>query len=524
MHVVQRLKDGNLLDCLQMLSFHIGSQISNIQSIRQGTREASQFYVQLCRLGANMKYLDVGGGLAVDYDGSRTNTHMSLNYTVDEYASEIVSTIKESCVRNQIFNVPMIISQSGRNVTAHHCVVVFNVTDATTVSPLKPNPVDNLFSTSVDVPPPEESDHELCHKVYDLLLNVQNSSVQEIIHDAKQYKDEALALFTLGVASMDLTQRSKIETYFWCCVHDVAECLSAMKYIPEELEDLRGLLSYTYYCNFSLFQSAPDSWARNFVFPVMPIHRLGEKPEVGASLADLTCDSDGKVACFAQSAQRNGTTKELLELHALRPRQPYYIGMFLTGAYQEILGSMHNLYGDTHILVVQSDPEAALGYTIKHTIPGNTIDDVLKTFQYEPSGMLENIRLQSEKALRSKDMTLPQYRTLVTHYERSLRNYTYLTSAGDGLDYDDLVYEEMMKEEEAAQDAAAGLIGGGGAKQSDMSRYLFNFSGKKFEQQEEEKKKKRLSLTNSTTTTTTTDNNNNNIVPATTTDSAMTNQ
>lgn len=466
MTIIQRLKDVNLLDSLQMLHFHIGSQISNITSIRQATKEASQFYVQLCKLGCNMKYFDVGGGLAIDYDGSRTNNTMSLNYSVDEYAAEIVSTIKESCQRNNIFSVPMIISESGRNVTAHHCVVVFNVTDATTVHPLKPSNGNNTFATSPDVPEPEASDHELCHKLYELLRNIEPTSVQETIHDARQYKDEALALFTLGM--MDLTQRSKVETLFWCCIHDVSVCLRNIKYIPEELEDLRSLLSYTYYCNFSLFQSAPDSWARNFVFPVAPIHRLNETPEVLATLADLTCDSDGKVSCFAQSDQRNGHTKELLDLHTLKPGQPYYIGMFLTGAYQEILGSLHNLYGDTTILCIQSDTTSPLGYNIKHMVPGNTIEEVLKSFQYDPHAMLENVRLQSEKALKLRDMTLPQYRTLVTHYERSLRNYTYLSSEDlDGLPpgFESLIDLENGGEMGEAKESA----------QSDMSRYIFTF-------------------------------------------------
>jgi arginine decarboxylase len=467
MTIVQRLKDANLLDSLQMLHFHIGSQISNITSIRQATREASQFYVQLSKLGANMKYTDVGGGLAIDYDGSRTNSPMSMNYSVDEYAAEIVSTIKESCQKNGIFSVPMIISESGRNVTAHHCVVVCNVTDATTVHPLKLSNDNNVFSSSPDVPEPEPSDHELCHKIYELLRNIEPSSLQETIHDARQYKDEALALFTLGM--MDLNQRSKIETLFWCCIHDVSVCLKNVKFIPEELEDLRSLLSYTYYVNYSLFQSTPDVWGRSFVFPVAPIHRLNETPEILATLADLTCDSDGKVSCFSSSERRDGSTKELLDLHSLKSGHPYYIGMFLTGAYQEILGSMHNLYGDTHILVVQADADSPLGYTIKHTIPGNTIDDVLRSFQYDPHGMLENVRMQSEKALKSRDMTLPQYRTLVTHYERSLRNYTYLSSEGDadGFDlppgFDQFMSLDEIKDEKQSD------------KQSDMSRYIFTF-------------------------------------------------
>ncbi len=424
MTVVQRLMDVNLLDSLQMFHFHIGSQICKISAVKAALREAAQYYVQLCKLGANMKYFDVGGGLAVDYDGSKTSTPMSLNYSVDEYAADVVVAIKDSCTKHGL-PVPVIISESGRSVTAHHSVAVFNVTDATTVHPLAPPSNGGLYSTSADIPEPSKDDHELCIKLYEVLRNIEVSNLQESIHDARQYKDEALALFTLGM--LPLSDRAKVETLYWCCINDVVECLRDLRYIPEELEELRSMLSHTYYCNFSLFQSCPDSWARQFVFPVMPIHRLNEKPTVLATLADLTCDSDGKVAHFI-SSNRDGSDKDMLELHKLEKDKPYYIGMFMVGAYQEVLSSMHNLYGDTNIMMVEVDSDNARGYSIEHVIRGNTIDDVLRSFQYDPSHMLEMIRVQSERALKNKELTLAQYKTLVTHYERSLRNYTYLST------------------------------------------------------------------------------------------------
>ncbi len=423
MFCVNKLNENGLLDCLQMFHFNIGSQISSIASIKAAIREATQCYVQLYKLGCNMRFLDIGGGLAVDYDGSKTSTPMSLNYTVDEYAADVVVAIKDCCSKNNV-PVPIIVSESGRNITSHHSVLVFNVTDAVNVHQLEAG-ANGFFSDSPDVPEPSADDHELCIKLYDVLRSIEPSNLQESLHDARQYKDEALALFTLGLLSLEV--RAKAETLYWCCINDITECVKELKYIPEELEELRAWMSHTYYCNFSLFQSVPDSWARHFVFPVIPIHRLNEKPTVLGTLADLTCDSDGKIASFV-SAARDGKTKDLLELHPLHKGEPYYIGMFLAGAYQEVLGSMHNLYGDTNIMMVEVDADNSRGYNIEHVIRGNTIDEVLRSFQYDPSSMLDMIRKKSEAALLRQELTLPQYKMLIAHYERAMRNYTYLST------------------------------------------------------------------------------------------------
>ncbi len=427
MILVNKLKELNMLDCLQLLHFHIGSQISNITTVKNALREAGQYYVQLKRLGANMKYVDVGGGLGIDYDGSKTSFHASMNYTVDEYAADVVVAIKDICTKNNI-PVPVIISESGRAVSSHHSILIFNVLNSSTLIQKQPNSFAGLFSTSSNVPDPTKDDHELTIKLYDVLRSIDTSNLQESLHDARQYKEEAHQLFAMGL--MTLPDRAKVEELYYFCVNDIYAFSRELSFVPEELKELRSLLSHTYFCNFSVFQSAPDTWAIDQVFPIVPIHRLNEKPTVLAQLADLTCDSDGRVDKFINAGVHEGPheTKTSIELHKLEKGKPYYIGMFLTGAYQEVLGSLHNLYGDTNIIHVQLDEEDKNGYSVEQVIPGDTIDQVLRYMQYDPKHMLDSIRAQSERALRAKELTLQQYKTLVTHYERSLRNYTYLST------------------------------------------------------------------------------------------------
>lgn len=421
--LVNKLRREGLLDCLQLLHFHIGSQISNITAVKNALREAGQFYVQLYRLGANMQYLDVGGGLGIDYDGSKTSFHASMNYTVDEYAADVVVALKDICGKNNI-PVPTIISESGRAISSHHSILVFNVLNSSAMVQKQPNSFSGLFSTSSNVPEPTKDDHELVIKMYDVLRSIDTSNLQESFHDARQYKEEALSLFNHG--HFTLPDRSKVDELYWFCLNDIYAFCRELPFVPEELQQLRELLAHTYYCNFSIFQSAPDTWAIDQVFPIVPIHRLNEQPTVLATLADLTCDSDGKIDNFITAGANE--TKHFLELHKLERGKPYYIGMFLTGAYQEVLGSLHNLYGDTNIVHVTLDNDDESGYSVDQIVPGDTIDQVLRYMQYDPKKMLDSIRSQSERALRAKELTLQQYKTLVTHYERSLRNYTYLSS------------------------------------------------------------------------------------------------
>lgn len=419
MEVVKKLKEVDMLNSLQLLHFHIGSQISQISAVKNALREASHFFVQLHQLGANMCYLDVGGGLGIDYDGSKTSFHASMNYTVEEYAADVVVAIKDICMKNKV-PVPIIVSESGRAVASHHSVLIFNILDATKVSV-------SGRRHSMEELKPQPDDHDLISKMYDTLESIKKQNLQESLHDARQFKDEALTLFTLGLLSLD--QRAKTEDLYWLCLQALSEKCQELDYIPEELSELSQLLSYIYYCNFSLFQSAPDVWAIQQLFPIMPLHRLDEKPTCLATLADLTCDSDGKIDKFISSGAAD--YKTLLELHDLRQGEPYYIGMFLNGAYQEVLGSLHNLYGDTNVIHVEIDRKDKKGYSVEHVITGDTTDEVLRYMQYEPKQMLDSIRLQSERALNNRLLNLDQYRLLVKHYEKALQKYTYLWEDDD---------------------------------------------------------------------------------------------
>jgi len=274
---------------------------------------------------------------------------------------------------------------------------------------------------------PAPVEHSLIQNLYEILGSITIKNMQEVYHDAQQYKSEALTLFTLGL--LRLEERAKVEELFWRCCQSILPLSKRLNYIPEELQELEKMMSYIYYCNISVFQSAPDTWAINQLFPIIPIHRLNEKPTALATLADITCDSDGKIDKFISSGQHDH--KDLLELHELDEENSYYLGMFLNGAYQEVLGNLHNLFGDTNVIHVELDPEDKKGYSVEHHVKGDTTDEVLQFMQYNPKMMLENIRLQSEQALNHKRLTLPQYKMLVKHYEKALGKYTYLWADED---------------------------------------------------------------------------------------------
>jgi len=402
--VVDRLQERGMLDCLQLLHFHIGSQISSIRPIKTAMREATHIFVELARMGAPMKYLDVGGGLAVDYDGSKTDFHASRNYDIQEYAYDVVHAIGEAC-KDANLPVPTIVSESGRAVVAHQSVLVFEVVGV------------SEFPIRAAVPPPPGS-NKVLRDLYDACMGATAANMQETWHDASQAKEEAFTLFKLGYLS--LRERAEVERLFWACCGRLLELVRGMKTVPEELQDLERVVAAIYYCNFSVFQSAPDSWAIDQLFPVMPIHRLNETPTKRATLADLTCDSDGCIDKFIDVQD----VKHVLELHKWDPAQPYYLGIFLNGAYQEILGDLHNLFGDTNAVHVQLGRE---GYHVAHVVKGDSISEVLHYVQYNPEAMVESVRRQAERALRSGHITLPQVRMLIRHYEDSLSAYTYLT-------------------------------------------------------------------------------------------------
>uniref|UniRef100_B8HUP8 Biosynthetic arginine decarboxylase n=1 Tax=Cyanothece sp. (strain PCC 7425 / ATCC 29141) TaxID=395961 RepID=B8HUP8_CYAP4 len=400
---VEELRSAGMLHCLQLLHFHIGSQISAIGVIKDALREASQIYVELVRLGAKMQYLDVGGGLGVDYDGSKTNFHASKNYSMQNYANDVVAEIKEACAARQL-PVPTLISESGRAIASHQSVLIFDVLGTSEILSTEPEPA-------------QDEDHSIIRELYDTYLNISTDNYQEAYNDALQFKEEATSLFNF--AHLSLTERARVEKLFWNCCARILTIARQQEYVPDDLEDLERIMASIYYINLSVFQSVPDSWAIDQLFPIMPIHRLDEEPTQRAILADLTCDSDGKIDQFIDLRD----VKSVLELHPLQPGQPYYLGLFLSGAYQEIMGNLHNLFGDTNAVHIHLTPK---GYQLEHVVRGDTMREVLGYVQYDAEDLLENIRRQCENALEEDQITLEESQRLLENYERSLRSYTYL--------------------------------------------------------------------------------------------------
>jgi arginine decarboxylase len=407
--VVDRLSERNMLDSLQLLHFHIGSQISSIIPIKNAMQEASNIYVELAKMGCKMGYLDVGGGLAVDYDGSKTDFHASKNYQLEEYAADVISHIQAACTKADI-SVPTIVSESGRAIAAHHSVLVFEVVGRNEVR----------FGDPVE---PKAEAHRLLKELYDTYNGIQPKNVQESYHDASQAKEEAQSLFKYGY--LTLRERAQVERLYWNCCEKLQQTLRRLNFVPEELKHLDRTLSAIYYCNFSLFQSAPDIWAIDHLFPIMPIHRLEEEPTVSATLADLTCDSDGMIDRFIDVED----VRSSLDVHSLKDTEAYYLGMFLNGAYQEILGDLHNLFGDTHAVHVALTENG--GYHVRHVIKGDGVSDVLRYVEYQPDSMVDAVRRQAERAVSAGRLTNEQLRTLMRHYEDSLRSYTYLSTSED---------------------------------------------------------------------------------------------
>ena len=401
---VERLRGVEMLDCLQLLHFHIGSQITAIRAIKDALREASRIFVELAALGANMRYLDCGGGLGVDYDGSQTNFHSSVNYTLQEYASDIVSQVAEACNARGVPH-PDIVTESGRALVAHHSVLVFNV----------------LGSNEILVGQIPESlakdEHPVIQQLYETYAGVSRKNFQELYHDALQLKEEAISAFNLGI--LDLKARARVEQLFWATCERILKIVRDLAYVPDELEGLERQLTDTYYCNFSLFQSLPDHWAVRQLFPTMPIDRLNKAPMRRAVLADLTCDSDGKMDQFIDLRD----VRHFLDVHALNG-EPYYIASFLVGAYQEILGDLHNLFGDTDAVHVRLDGD---DYRVDHVVEGDSVTEALSYVQYSKQDLVSRVRRAVEAALRDKRLTMAESGRLMRRYEEALEGYTYLT-------------------------------------------------------------------------------------------------
>jgi arginine decarboxylase len=401
---VERLQAEGMLDCLQLLHFHIGSQITNIRAVKDALREASRIFVELHALGANMRYLDCGGGLGVDYDGSQTNFHSSVNYTLQEYAADIVSQVAEACQSRGVPH-PDIITESGRALVAHHSVLVFNVLGTNEI----------LIGQS-----PEQlarDEHPVIQQLYEVYSGVSRKNFQEAYHDALQMKEEAITAFNLGF--LDLKARARVEQLFWATCEKILKIVRDLPYVPDELEGLEKQLTDTYYCNFSLFQSVPDHWAVRQLFPTVPIQRLNKAPTRRAVLADLTCDSDGKMDEFIDLRD----VKHFLDLHPTNG-EPYYIASFLVGAYQEILGDLHNLFGDTDAVHIRLDGD---DYRVEHVVEGDSVTEVLSYVQYSKDDLVSKVRRLVEDALREKRITPAESGRFMRRYEEALEGYTYLS-------------------------------------------------------------------------------------------------
>jgi arginine decarboxylase len=398
------LRANDLLNCFELLHFHLGSQISAIRAVKNALREAGRFYVEVCKLGAPLKYFDAGGGLGVDYDGSQTNFASSMNYTTQEYANDIVFSLQEICDAAGV-NHPTIVTESGRAVVAHHSMLV----------------VDILGVGEFDVgKAPDKIARDTTRVVKNLFetyKEVSRKNVLESYHDALEYKEEALQLFNLG--NLSLTERVVAEDIFWAICQKLLKIVREMREVPEELDGLERALSDTYFCNFSMFQSLPDIWAIDQLFPIMPIHRLGEEPTRRAVLADITCDSDGKIDHFIDRRD----VKAVLELHPVNGHD-YYLGIFLIGAYQEILGDLHNLFGNTNTVHVSLADGG--GYQIEHVVTGDTVTDVLKYVSYSREELVARVRRFAELAVRANRMSLEETRSMLRMYEEGLAGYTYL--------------------------------------------------------------------------------------------------
>jgi arginine decarboxylase len=399
------LEKNKMQDSLRLVHFHIGSQVNKIRSIKIALREAAQFYVQLHKLGFKIGFVDVGGGLGVDYDGSRSsNSGSSVNYSIQEYVNDATFAMVDASDKNDIPH-PNIITESGRSLTAHHSVLVFEVLEST------------KLPTWDDDEEVQADDHEMLHELFNSWEHLSQTSMLETWHDAQQIREEALEMFSLGL--VDLKTRAQIERLFWSIAQEIYQMSNSMKRPPEEFSSLAKLLSDKYFCNFSLFQSLPDSWAIDQIFPIIPIHRLDEKPDRFATLQDITCDSDGKIDNFI--ATRNFSHH--MPVHSLKSKEPYYIGVFLVGAYQEILGDLHNLFGDTNAVHVSVD---AKGYYIDQVIDGETVAEVLDYVQYNSKKLVRTVETWVMSSVKQGKISNEEGKEFLSNYRSGLYGYTYL--------------------------------------------------------------------------------------------------
>ena len=411
---IEALRDADLLNELRLLHFHVGSQINDISVLKGALQEASRIYVELQKLGAPMGYMDVGGGLGIDYDGSKTATAASTNYSLQNYTNDVVATIKEECDTHSI-KAPTLVSESGRALASHFSILVFNV----------------LGTGGLPQANPSQGSEEplIVRNIRDTLKGIKEESaidipdinkLQEAWNDALKFKSDALDAFRLGY--LNLTDRSVAEQLTWACARAIHEKLPKDTNLPEDLQALSKVLAQSYYANISIFRSAPDTWAIQQLFPIMPLQRLEEKPTELGHFVDLTCDSDGKLDRFIS----DGEYKSLLELHKLKKNETYLVGIFLGGAYQEVMGNLHNLFGTTDAVHIRMAPGG--DYQVDHVVKGDTNADVLKTMEHDPEQLLERLRIASEQSIRNRQLDITSAQRLMDHLEASMRQSTYLAS------------------------------------------------------------------------------------------------
>jgi len=415
MELFNILKSHDMLDCLQLVHCHPGSQLQDIRRVKDAINELAHVYAELKLMGAGLQYIDVGGGLGVDYDGSGTNFSSSMNYTLNEYASDVVYRIASVCNARNIPH-PMIISESGRAVAAYHSVLIFDALGSSALDKFQVtgNEADDYKGTQ-ELPAPVR-DLSVAYK------SVNERRLVECYHDALTAREQTLQMFTIGLLSLEF--RAMAERLYWATLSRIRDACRKLERMPEELEDLEVILSDTYFCNFSVFQSLPDSWAIDQLFPIMPIHRLDERPTRLGVLADITCDSDGKIDHFVSLRD----VKRTLELHELKDGEKYYLAAFLVGAYQETLGDLHNLFGDTHVVHIRLHDEG--GWWIEEIVKGDTANKVLEYMEYDVAELAPALSRDCERAIRDGRMTIAESQKLKRFYETELDGYSYLEPSG----------------------------------------------------------------------------------------------
>jgi len=408
----QMLKETGLMPCLKLLHFHVGSQVPDISTIKRAVREAARYYAKLCKLGHEISYLDVGGGLGVDYDGSRSDFDSSTNYSLQEYANDVVWNIMDVCDSEGVVH-PAIVSESGRAIVAHHSVLVLEAFSSIE----RTAPKLKVEAT--------EKDHRLVHDILEVKQRLKRGNRIESLHDSQHIKEEAQQMFDLGL--LDLESKAKIETVCWQLAQQIVNMHRDLRFVPEEVKQLETSLGDQYICNFSVFQSLLDHWALGQLFPIMPIHRLTTPPDRNGMIVDITCDSDGKISKFIDLQD----VKETLPLHRILPGEMYYIGVFMVGAYQDIMGDLHNLFGRVTEVHVFLDPDEESGWYIEEVIEGSTIGEVLAMTQWDKVELMRLLKSQVDTAIKTDRLKPNDAMKLLSDYERLLQEYTYLSLNGD---------------------------------------------------------------------------------------------